>query len=177
VVLVQEGAPHDLLLGTDLQPKLSFALVVAEGTKLTDLITGEECPHLIHEQRTVKAGGGHQVPLPGSGRDGEAPHGRNHSLKQTAELSQRISTVLRQSQVSEDGVEGTRADCPSLGEASPLAPNSAGGPTMHPSIGGQPEECLVGGSTGGDTLAVQGQKSIQTGSVSLLEAVKIPPGY
>jgi len=75
VVLVQEGAPLDLLLGTDLQPKLDFALVAAEGTKLTDLITGEECPHLTHEQRTVKAGVGHQVLLPGSGGDGEVPHG------------------------------------------------------------------------------------------------------
>ena len=42
VVLVQGGAPHDLLLGTDLQPKLGFALVATDGNKLTDLLTGKE---------------------------------------------------------------------------------------------------------------------------------------
>ena len=43
VVLVQEGAPHKLLLGTDLQPKLGFRLLVEEEASLTDLLTGEEC--------------------------------------------------------------------------------------------------------------------------------------
>ena len=174
VILMQEGAPHDHLLGTDLQLKLGFTLVAAEGTKLTDLITGEECPHLTHEQGTVKAGGGHQAPLPGPGGDGEVPHGRTR-LKWTAELSQRTSTVSQQNQVSGDGVEGTRAESPSPGGASPLAPSSAGGPTMYPNMGEQPEECLFGGSTGGDTPAVQGQRIIQTGVVSLLKAVKVPP--
>ena len=58
VVLVQEGAPHDLLLGTDLQPKLGFALVAADGTKLTDLLTGKEhsCP--THNNN----GGNHSLP-------------------------------------------------------------------------------------------------------------------
>ena len=177
MILLQEGAPHDLLLGTDLQPKLGFALVAAEGTKLTDLITGEECPHLTREQGTVKAGGGHQAPLPGPGGDGEVPHGRTRSLKRTAELSQRTSTVSQQNQVSGYGIEGARAKSPSPGGASPLAPSSAGGPTVYPSMGEQPEECLIGGSTGGDTPAVQGQRIIGTGVVSLLKAVKVLPGY
>ena len=43
VVLVQEGAPHELLLGTDLQSKLGFILVAEEETKLIDLLTGEDC--------------------------------------------------------------------------------------------------------------------------------------
>ena len=48
---------------------------------------------------------------------------------------------------------------------------------MYPSMREQPEECLIGGSTGGDTPAVQGQRIIRTGVVSLLKAVKVPPGY
>ena len=51
-VLVQEGAPHDLLLGTDLQPKLGFAMVVETEGKVTDLLTGGE-----HLPRTPKTGG------------------------------------------------------------------------------------------------------------------------
>ena len=39
-VLVQAKAPHELLLGTDLQTKLGFALVSEEGTKFVDLLTG-----------------------------------------------------------------------------------------------------------------------------------------
>ena len=42
-VLVQQGAPNDLLLGTDVQPKLGFALVVETAEKLVDLLSGEEC--------------------------------------------------------------------------------------------------------------------------------------
>ena len=42
-VLVQKGAPHDLLLGTDVQHKLGFALVVKMTDKMMDLLTGEEC--------------------------------------------------------------------------------------------------------------------------------------
>ena len=43
VVLVQEGAPYNLLLGTDLQPKLGFTVMAEMGSKFTDLLTGEEC--------------------------------------------------------------------------------------------------------------------------------------
>ena len=43
-VLVQEGAPNKQLLGTDVQPKLGFALVAETAGKLVDLLTGEECP-------------------------------------------------------------------------------------------------------------------------------------
>ena len=42
VVLVQEEAPHELLLGTDLLPKLGFALVAMEGAQPTDLLTGQK---------------------------------------------------------------------------------------------------------------------------------------
>lgn len=38
-VLVQDGAPRNLLLGTDVQPKLGFALVAQVDDKLTDLLT------------------------------------------------------------------------------------------------------------------------------------------
>ena len=38
-VLVQDGAPRNLLLGTDVQLKLGFALVAQVGDKLTDLLT------------------------------------------------------------------------------------------------------------------------------------------
>ena len=41
-VLVQEGAPHNFLLGTDLQPKLGFTMVAESETKMTNLLTGEE---------------------------------------------------------------------------------------------------------------------------------------
>lgn len=43
IVLVQKGAPNDLLLGTDVQPKLVFALVMEAGERVVDLLTGEEC--------------------------------------------------------------------------------------------------------------------------------------
>ena len=42
VVLVQPGAPNDLLLRTDFQPKLGFRLVMETPEKLVDLLTGEE---------------------------------------------------------------------------------------------------------------------------------------
>ena len=42
-VLVQEGAPTKLLLGTDLQSQLGFSLLAETGTTLTDLLTGEVC--------------------------------------------------------------------------------------------------------------------------------------
>ena len=41
-VLVQKGAPNQLLLGTDVQPKLGFALVVETEAAMKDLLTGEE---------------------------------------------------------------------------------------------------------------------------------------
>jgi len=41
-VLVQKGAPHDLLLGTDVQHKLGFALVAATTDSTMDLLTGKE---------------------------------------------------------------------------------------------------------------------------------------
>ena len=43
VVLVQQGAPNDLLLGTDFQPQLGIALVLETPGKVVDLLTGEEC--------------------------------------------------------------------------------------------------------------------------------------
>lgn len=43
VVLVQEGAPNDLLLGTDLQTKLGFSLVQEKSDGvIVDLLTGKE---------------------------------------------------------------------------------------------------------------------------------------
>ena len=42
-VLVQQGAPNDLLLGTDFQSQLGFALVLETPAKFVDLLTGEEC--------------------------------------------------------------------------------------------------------------------------------------
>ena len=43
MVLVQQGTPNHLLLGTDVQPKLGFALVAETTEKLVNLLTGEEC--------------------------------------------------------------------------------------------------------------------------------------
>ena len=40
VVLVQKGAPYDLLLGTDVQSKLGFALLMKKLDKPVDLLTG-----------------------------------------------------------------------------------------------------------------------------------------
>ena len=42
-VLVQQGAPNDLLLGTDFQSQLGFVLVLETPAKFVDLLTGEEC--------------------------------------------------------------------------------------------------------------------------------------
>lgn len=43
-VLVQEGTPHELLLGTNLQSKLGFTLTAEKETKLVDLLTGKDYP-------------------------------------------------------------------------------------------------------------------------------------
>jgi len=42
VVLVQKGAPNDLLLGTDVQPHLGFAIVVDRSGSKLDLLSGRE---------------------------------------------------------------------------------------------------------------------------------------
>ena len=41
VVLVQKGAPNDVLLGTDVQPQLGFSLLMATSEKRVDLLVGE----------------------------------------------------------------------------------------------------------------------------------------
>ena len=56
-VLVQDNAPNTLLLGTDLQSKLGFALVADTGTKLTDLLTGTECQTDLSELEEPHAEG------------------------------------------------------------------------------------------------------------------------
>ena len=60
VVLVQEGVPHELLLGTDVQSKLGFALVAEEETKLVDLLTGQEKD--FAQRNPSSAGGASQSP-------------------------------------------------------------------------------------------------------------------
>lgn len=45
-VLVQDRAPHNLLLRTDLHSKLGFTLVAEVIEKTTDLLTGDQCPTL-----------------------------------------------------------------------------------------------------------------------------------
>ena len=41
VVLVQKGAPNDVLLGTDVQPQLGFSLLMETSEKRVDLLVGE----------------------------------------------------------------------------------------------------------------------------------------
>ena len=67
VVLVQEGALHELLLGTHLQCKLGthlqcklgFALMAKE-TRLTDLLTGEDYSQEDLAHQSVHTGGANQ---------------------------------------------------------------------------------------------------------------------
>ena len=44
IVLVQKGAPHSLLLGTDLQPKLGLSLVLESQGKRMDLLRADTPP-------------------------------------------------------------------------------------------------------------------------------------
>ena len=44
IVLVQKDAPHQVLLGTDLQPQLGISLVIAKPGGAVDLLTGKEWP-------------------------------------------------------------------------------------------------------------------------------------
>ena len=67
VVLVQEGALHELLLGTDLQSKLGFALV-AEEMKLVDLLNGQEKD--FARRSPSSAGGASQSPKSPSSVEG-----------------------------------------------------------------------------------------------------------
>ena len=119
VVLVQEGAPHDLLLGTDLQPKLGFALVAADGTKLTDLLTGKEhsCP--THNNN----GGNHSLPRK-EGLDhylGNSSMG-DDSLTPLEPSSAGGPTQDGDSQLSHDGTDGESTQPSAQPEASERRP-------------------------------------------------------
>ena len=85
-VLVQEGAPNKLLLGTDVQPKLGFALVAETAGKLVDLLTWEECPR--EEQPTEESSpcGDCQSGGTQPSRHDSTPHGDAQSVRQSTRM-------------------------------------------------------------------------------------------
>jgi hypothetical protein len=163
VVLAQEGAPHDLLLGTDLQTKLGFALVAEDGSKLTDLLTGEE--HSCWRGTTSGSCGDSpgQEPAVGSRRTGK-----------TGDRKERPDQVHQSTTASTfpNSAEGTTEDV----TLKPHRPNSAGGPTQD-SNSQPPQGMPSGGLESVQPELTEGTPTDRAGVVRLLTAVKVPPGY
>ena len=77
IVLVQEGALHELLVGTDLQSKLGFALVAKDETRLTDLLTGADYTRKDVVHWGAPTGGADQPPWSPGSAGGPAEHQSN----------------------------------------------------------------------------------------------------
>ena len=71
-VLVQSNAPHQLLLGTDIQSKLGFSLMVNQPAGATDLLTGEQHPSRSQGREPVEKLGVPEARPPSDSRQGPA---------------------------------------------------------------------------------------------------------
>ena len=152
VVLVQEGAPHELLLGTDVQSKLGFALVVEEETKLVDLLTGQEKD--FAQRNPSSAGGASQSPQTPSSAGGasQSPQGPSAAEGPTDDSSDAGCTL----QTSGEDLGVATSEELTDEEPTPFS--------LHPEVDNLEEDSKL-------------PQAARAGVVRLLKAVKVPPGY
>ena len=158
-VLVQKGAPHNLLMGTDVQSKLGFALVLETAEKTVDLLTGKEsrvghptqsqttCADAVHPRE-----GDSEPDLP---QGGEATV-EDHCLQTPPCLSSAGGPTG-------SCIEGGSISDEQLDEG--LCEESQG--AGQKPFGLHPETDALG----------EDPETIRTGVVRLLKTVKVPPGY
>ena len=80
IVLVQKDAPHQVLLGTDLQPQLGISLVIAKPGGAVDLLTGKEWP-------TAKPSRGSEPPASVEAASPKIPPGDEADVHVLAEMT------------------------------------------------------------------------------------------
>ena len=174
-VLVQKGAPNELLVGTDVQSKLGFALVMETAEGGVDLLTGERSGLMDSQGPEPMAQG------------------------QTASLDSQTDRNAVPDQLQPN--ESTMRACGPSGSPSsrePHTPGSAGGQMLEqtgrgnssqtPRVqsrhggkgralggGGQPEGQSAQALDAGEGTAEMPER--ETGIVRLLEAERIPAGY
>ena len=157
MVLVQKGAPHSLLLGTDLQARLGFSLIVESGGRRVDLLRdeGENPEDMDQAVESHPPATEPSISMPADLTEAEGDGGHEREVQNQEEATE----------------ENTKPE--PMGRAVVSHPPS----TKH-SIS-TPADMTEG--DGSREQEVRNQEKINTpssvGVVRLLQNVKVPPGY
>ena len=164
-VLVQQRAPNHLLLGTDVQSKLRFSLIVKTPEKLVDLLTGEEwCRHPRLPLADPLPSQRHSRPEDQHMNKSTEGHCSGGGMEQQAAMELEETRQPESDGADEDLLSSSELESPLPNKLSVVPSQET---TVAPSTTGQPGQMMSGPC----------EPMGPVGVVRLLKSEQIPAGY